>query len=177
MGELLKWREEPIAKHHNRTAFDCGEAELNAYLKRYARQNHETGGAKTFVAVSEADDAILGYYSVTFTALDYNQVPEHLRRGLGRYEFPVYRLGRLAVDQSVQGQGLGGKLLMRAGIRCLRVAEDVGGFGLLIDAKNEQVANWYRQFGAEPLASSSLSLFLPLRAIASALEQTEEPGR
>jgi predicted N-acetyltransferase YhbS len=56
------------------------------------------------------------------------------------YEVPASRLGRLAVDRSVQGEGLGGQLLLAAGKRCLAVAEQVGGVALLIDAKSERTA-------------------------------------
>ena len=59
------WREEAISKKHDRKSFDCGEPALNEFLQRYARQSHEAGGAKTFVAVKEADGkVILGYYSL-----------------------------------------------------------------------------------------------------------------
>ena len=50
----LVWREEALARSHDRKGFDCGEPALNDYLQRHARQNHEAGGAKTFVAVSQA---------------------------------------------------------------------------------------------------------------------------
>ena len=51
----LAWHEEAIARHHDRKAFDCGDAELNAFLVRYARQSHEKGGAKTFLAIDAED--------------------------------------------------------------------------------------------------------------------------
>ena len=60
------WHEEPIAKRHNRDAFDCGDAALNEFLRRYARQAHDHGGAKTFLAVPDADAMrILGFYSLS----------------------------------------------------------------------------------------------------------------
>jgi hypothetical protein len=46
---LPVWHEEPIGGHHDRKAFDCGDSVLNHFLQRYARQNHESGGAKTFL--------------------------------------------------------------------------------------------------------------------------------
>jgi hypothetical protein len=54
MQSLDAWRKTPIARDHDRPAFDCGVADLNAYLQRYARQNHESGGAKSFVAMTGA---------------------------------------------------------------------------------------------------------------------------
>ncbi len=168
---LWAWHEESITKHHKRDAFDCGDAALNDFLRRYARKNHEQGGAKTFLAIDNADaDTILGFYSLSPASIDYARTPEIVRRGLARHDVPVFRLARLAVDRSVQGQGLGGQLLLAAGRRCLRVSEEVGGVALLIDAKNVRVADWYATFGAEPLRDAPLSLVLPLRTIEAALK-------
>jgi predicted N-acetyltransferase YhbS len=93
-----------------------------------------------------------------------------MRRGLARYDVPGFRLARLAVDRSVQGQGLGGQLLLTAGIRCLRAAAEVGGVVLVIDAKNDRVARWYARYGAVPLQDAPLSLVLPLATIEAALK-------
>lgn len=166
----MDWREEPICRHHDRKSFDCGAAELNTYLARFARQNHESGGAKTFVAVSQAQPArVLGYYSISPGAIQFARVPETLTRRLGRYDVPVFRLGRLAVDLSVRGQGLGGDLLLAAGERALCVAADVGGVALAIDAKDETAARWYERFGALPLLDDPLKLILALSVIADAI--------
>jgi GNAT superfamily N-acetyltransferase len=165
------WHEEPIGKTHNRQAFDCGEAALNEFLQRYARKSHELGGAKTFLAISAADkETILGFYTLFPASVEYARTPELLRRGLARHDIPCFRLARLAVDRSVQKQGLGGQLLLAAGRRCLLAAREVGGVALLIDAKNEAVAKWYASYGAVPLADAPLTLLLPLATIEAALK-------
>jgi GNAT superfamily N-acetyltransferase len=162
----LVWREEAITRAHDRKRFDCGEPTLNEYLARFARQNHESGGAKTFVAVSPDEPTrVLGYYSLSPASLAYARTPTVLRRGLGRYEVPVFRLARLATDLTVQGQGLGGQLLIAAGMRCRAVATQVGGIALLIDAISERAAQWYSSYGAVPLQDAPLSLVLPLAVI------------
>ena len=165
-----RWREEPIGRRHDRKSFDSGVAELNQYLERYARQNHASGGAKTFVAVApDAPARVLGYYSVSPGAIEFALVPEAARKGLGRYEVPGLRLARLAGDGPAQGQGLGGELLMAAGERCLAVAAEVGGVALAIDAKDDRAAGWYEAFGALRLLDSPRQLVLPLTTIAQAI--------
>ena len=165
------WHEEPIAKRHNREAFDCGDAALNEFLRRHARQTHEQGGAKTFLAVRDDDAAqILGFYSLSPASVEFARTPAVIQRGLARHDVPVFRLGRLAVDRAMQRQGLGGQLLLAAGRRCLRAAQEVGGVALLIDAKNEGVAGWYASYGALPLLDAPLSLLLPMTTIQMALE-------
>ena len=166
---LPEWREEPIGRHHDRKCFDCGSAHLNEYLNRYARQNHEAGGAKTFVAMALDEPArILGFYSISPGSVAFARVPSSLIKKLGRYEVPVFRLGRLAVDLSAQGQGLGGDLLLAAGERALAVAAEVGGVALAIDAKDERTARWYERFGACPLLDDPCKLLLPLESIGAA---------
>ena len=166
----MDWREEPIGRHQDRKSFDCGVEDLNNYLSRYARQNHESGGAKTFVAVSPMKPArVLGFYTISPGAIAFADVPQNLTKRLGRYEAPVFRLGRLAVDRSVQGRGLGGDLLLAAGARALAVAAEVGGVALAIDAQDRSAARWYERFGAVRLLDDPLKLILPLAVIAEAL--------
>ncbi len=164
------WREEPIGRKHDRETFDCGEEPLNEFLRRYARKSHELGGAKTFVAVGADGKTILGFYSLSPATIEYARVSEVVKRGLGRYDVPGFRLARLAVALSHQGQGLGAQLLLAAGSRCLRAAEEVGGVVLAIDAKNQSVAGWYARYGAIPLEDAPLTLLLPLKTIAAALK-------
>ncbi len=170
MSAPLLWREEPVGKHHDRAAFDCGTPALNAYLDKYARQNHESGGAKTFVAVlPDQPGRVLGYYSISPGAIEFARIPYKLTKKLGRYEVPVFRLARLAVSVDVQRRGLGGDLLLSAGARALAVAAEVGGVALAIDAKDTRAAEWYQRFGAVSLLDDPLKLVLPLTTIASAM--------
>jgi len=168
----IAWHEEPISKKHDREAFDCGDAALNDFLRRYACKSHERGGAKTFLAINDSSSkAILGFYSLSPASVDYARTPEIVRRGLARHDLPGFRLARLAVDQGWQGQGIGGQLLLTAGRRCLLASAEVGGVVLVIDAKNERAAGWYASCGAAPLLDAPLSLLLPLATIEAALKK------
>lgn len=172
MIAMTAWHEEPIGRKHDRDAFDCGEAALNEFLRRYARKSHERGGAKTFLAIDKSDDkTILGFYSLCPASVDFARTPEIARRGLARHDVPGFRLARLAVDRRFQGHGMGGQLLLAAGRRCLLAAVEVGGVVLVIDAKNERAAAWYASYGAVPLLDAPLSLLLPLTTIEAALKQ------
>ena len=168
---MTAWHEEPISKKHDREAFDCGDEALNEFLRRYARKSHERGGAKTFLAIHDADRTILGFYSLSPASVDYARTPEIVRRGLARHDVPGFRLARLAVDRRFQGQGLGGQLLLAAGRRCIWAAAEVGGVVLVIDAKNEKVAAWYAGYGAVPLLDAPLTLLLPLSIVEAALKK------
>jgi GNAT superfamily N-acetyltransferase len=168
---LPAWREEPVSQAHDRQRFDCGESELNGYFQGHARKNHESGGAKTFVATSDGA-AVLGFYTLSPASVDCHRAPVVLTRNSGRYELPAFRRGRLAVDRAYQGQGLGG-MLLAAARRCIRAATEVGGSAILIDARNEHVARWYESYGALPLVDAPRALLLPLEKIAQALDEQQ----
>ena len=164
------WHEEPISRKHIRTSFDCGEIELNEFLQQHARQSHEKGAAKSFLAISNSDGkTILGFYSLSPASLLYARTPEIVRKGLARHDVPVFRLGRLAVNRQFQGHGLGGQLILVAGRRCILAATEVGGVAILIDAKTERAAKWYASYGAVALTDSPLSLVLPLATVRKVL--------
>ncbi|MEP7222414.1 MAG: GNAT family N-acetyltransferase [Novosphingobium sp.] len=168
---LPAWHEEPIAKSHDRRGFDCGDADLNTYLQKHARQNHEAGGSKTFCAIDDADPKrVLGFYSLAPISVGHDPLPETVTKGLPQHDVGGYLLARLATSQDLQGQGLGGQLLLAAGKRCLRVAAEAGGVFLLIDAKRERAASWYESYGAERLKDMPLKLVISLATIRDTLE-------
>ncbi|PWU06469.1 MAG: GNAT family N-acetyltransferase [Terriglobia bacterium] len=168
----MDWREQAIGRRHDRLGFDCGVTVLNEYLQRYARQNHESGGAKTFVAVGpRASSTILGYYTISPGSIEFARTPTIVTKKLGPYEVPVFRLGRLAISRVLHGRGLGADLLLAAGQRAIAVAREVGGVALAIDAKDDRAAAWYERFGALRLIDDPLKLVLPLDTIRLALGQ------
>ena len=121
-----------------------------------------SGGAICFVAApSDAPARVLGFYTLSPASLEYARTPALAKKGLARYNVPVFRLGR----------GLGGALLLRAAHRCIRVAQDVGGVALLIDAKNNRAARWYQSYGALALDDAPLWPALPLAVAADAIKR------
>ena len=171
------WREEPIAKRHNRKGFDCGQADLNDFLAKFARQAHESGASKSYAAVDTADGTtILGFYTLSPAQVNFDLAPQAARpAGAGRHPIGGFRLGRLAVSKAVQGQGLGGELLIAAARRCILVSAQVGGSLLMIDAKDEQAADWYKSYGALEIPKTPLSLVLPYTVFLAAMEQAGNP--
>ncbi len=75
---------EPLSAAHDREAFDCGEAVLSDYLRRYARQDEARGVGRTFVAVFEGERRVVGFYTICAGSVSFTDVPEHLRKRLPR---------------------------------------------------------------------------------------------
>jgi GNAT superfamily N-acetyltransferase len=161
-----EWVLETINKKHHRSSFDCGEADLNNYLKRFARQNAKNNISQTFVIVSHKDDKkILGFYSFSVGSIEFHSLPQDIYKRLPKYPIPIARLSRLAVDKTAQGKGLGEWLVMDAFKRCVNISKEIGIFGLVVDAKHERAKKFYFQYGFHELTAQSLTLFIPTKTI------------
>lgn len=160
------WNFVPIDKKHNRQEFDCGIKELNQYLSRYARQNHVKGINKAMVATKpDAPSTIDGYYTISSSTISFNSLPETGRKGLPNYPIPCALIGRLAVDISCQGEGLGKELLVNALLRIVRASSEIGIYAVRVDAINGIAKQFYLKYEFIPFKDKPLSLFLPLKTI------------
>ena len=151
----------PLDESHDRNAFDCGDPDLNRWFAQLARQHKGKGISSTFVAVAGAGSVqVLGYYAISIAELINAELPEKHVKRLPR-KVPVFRLGRLAVDQAHKGKRLGEFMLFDAIERIKRIAVEVGGVGLVVNAKPAAIG-FYSQYGFEQMADHPSNLFLPL---------------
>lgn len=153
-----------LDKSFDRAPFDCGSPELNDFIKAKARQNQAANFNKTFVAIQSGEKAkrVLGFYSLSMGEVDLSSLPEAMQKKLPKHPVPVARMGRLAVDNSTKGQGLGKLLLVDAMKRVQSASADVGVYALLVDAKDEAAKAFYKKYGFIELADEPMTLFLPL---------------
>ena len=151
----------PLDGGHDRTPFDCGVPALNLYLRNYALQNQK-GIVRNYVTTRADSKVVVAYYSLVYAALDQKRLPAKLVKGLSKYDIPVMLLARLAVDHREQGKGLGKALLKDAILRTIQAAEIAGLKLLLVHAKDEAAADFYRKHGFEPVVDDPLKLFLPV---------------
>ena len=155
---------EPISKTHQRDKFSCGKTELDVYLQRFARQNDEKNIAKTFVSV-DTENQVLGYYSLSSASIEFSELPDELRQSLPAYPVPAARLARLAVDNSIKGQGLGAKLLIDALQRIVSASQEIAVKVILVDAMDKEARDFYKYYGFIELPDQDLELFLPIETI------------
>lgn len=152
---------EPLSSRHDRDSFDCEEPSLNEFLKRFARQNDEKGLGRTFVAVLPDDDKIYGYYTIASGSVKFDTIPEKLPR----YPIPVAHLGRLAIDKTAKGQGLGKALLFDALKRIAGVSEQLGIYAVEVFALNKAAKTFYLKFGFNSLIDDEFHLYLTMKVI------------
>ena len=161
-----RWDFLSIDTKYQRDHFNCGNSELDNYLKKYARQNHESGIAKTFVAIDRSDlSKIDGFYTVSASDIEFDSLPESTRKKIPAYPIPVILIGKLAVDKSAQGKGLGGELLVNGLIRSAKIAQEIGIFAVRVDAIDLKAQKFYLKYEFIPLQDRPLTLFLPIKTI------------
>ena len=160
---------EKLNRDFVRADFDCGIKSLNDFLMLYALQNLKKNVSVTVVAVSEENPKkILGYYSVSIAQVNFENLPADQSKGIPRYPVPAMRIGRLAVDRSAQGAGLGGELLRHALHRAVDLSQEVGTCVVLVDALDEDAKRFYERYGFVSLVDLPLSLVLPMETIVEA---------
>ena len=148
---------------HDRSGFSSGSKPLDSYLRQQATQDSRRRIAACFVAL-DADDRIAGYYTLASASLLLSELPAEIGNKLPRYpSVPAVRLGRLAVDQDFQRQGLGGALLADALDRAIR--SEIAVYAMVVDAKDERAAMFYRHHGFIVLPAARMALFLPLASV------------
>jgi len=146
------------------TGFCCGTGALDEYIRRYASQDVRRDVARVFVATPEDSQCVAGFFTLSAGSVNCLDLPIALARKLPRYPVPVALLGRLAVDQNFQGQGLGSILLADACQKVVQASAVLAVAGIVVDAKDEQSASFYSHFGFTPLPGRPERLFLPAMA-------------
>lgn len=163
------WLVSALAKPHGRSTFECGEALLDEYIRRYVSQDSQRSLTRAFVLTGEVgagdESRVLGYYTLSAASIARERFPAEQAKQLPHYPIPAVLLGRLAVDRSVQGRGLGEFLLVDALKRVAAASQTIGVHAVLVDALHEAAAAFYAAYGFVPLVDRPLTLFLPLATV------------
>lgn len=154
----------PLQSGHDRTHFQCGSEALDRYFGQQVSQDVRRRVTACYVALAN-DHRIAGFYTLASATVLLVDLPLNLGKKLPRYPVvPAVRMGRLAVDLAHKGLGLGGALLADALARAIRA--EIAAYALVVDAKDESAAAFYRHHGFIPLQSQPMALFLPLATAA-----------
>ncbi len=166
MSAELEYSIEPLGKH-DRAAFSCGIEALDSYFRERASRDVRNKIAAVFVLMPRVrPECVAGYYALSSQEIDIRDLPPELTNRIGKYSrIPATLIGRLAVDRSLQGQGLGEVLLADALRRSLAASRSVASFAVLVDAKDENAARFYRKYGFLPLVGKRM--FLPMKTVES----------
>jgi len=158
------------------SAFDCGQLDLNEWLRRHAFTNQRAGMATVFATTDRETGRVVGYYSLATGGVENAAAPIRVTKGVPRHPVPVILLTRLAVDTSVQGRKVGRALLRDALARVNAAADEIGVRALLIHAKDEGARDFYLRCAEfDPSPTDPLHVFLLMKDLRKALEVDRGP--
>ena len=160
---------EPLTAAHDVSEFSCGKPTLDHWLKARALSNQEKG----FTAVLVVHEArrVIGYYGLAPTAVVPSILPRSIRTGQPPDPVPCLLLGQLATDTGWAGQGIGTGLVKHALQRCVHASELIGGRALMVNAVDEEAAQFWQRRGFLPTKDDPLVLFRSIAAIATSLAE------
>jgi GNAT superfamily N-acetyltransferase len=145
--------------------------ELDRYIRDHASQHVKRDVARIFVALQSGAPAVCGYYGLSAASFQRDNLPADQAKRLPRYAVPAVLLGRLAVDDGAKGKGLGAFLLMDALNRTLLATQTLAVHAMIVDARDDTAAAFYRKFGFMPFSGEARRrLFLPMGTIRKLVE-------
>lgn len=155
-----------LAEHHELDSFNSGEASLDEWLKKRARANQSGGASRVFVACEGS--RVAGYYALSSSSIAPAIVPGRFRRNMPD-PIPVVLLGRLAIDKSWQGKGVGRSMFRDAAMRVSQAADIIGVRGIIVHAISDDARKFYLALGFTECAEAPMTLVVTLQDIRAAL--------
>lgn len=159
---------ETLTEVHDLSQFSCGKLSLDNWLQTRALSNQKKG----FTAVIVVHEAgrVAGYYGLAPTAVVPARLPRSIRTGQSPDPLPCLLLGQLATDSNWRGKGIGTGLLKHALQRCVQGASLIGGRALIVNAVDEEAAQFWRRRGFLPSKDDPMVLARSILDIAASLE-------
>ena len=147
-----------LTAEHVLTAFDSGVASLDDWLRRRALANQVSGASRIYV-VATPENRVLGYYALASGALAHAEAPGRIKRNMPD-PIPMAVIGRLAIDRSMHGRGLGVALLQDAVLRVRQAASIMGIRGVLAHAISDDARAFYEHHGFIASATNPFTMIL-----------------
>jgi GNAT superfamily N-acetyltransferase len=160
-------RPEPLADIHELNDFFSGVTSLDDWLKRRARANQVSGASRTYVVAH--GNKVVGYYALASGAIATADSVGRFRRNMPE-PIPVVVLGRLAVDRSQQGRGLGRALFRDCALRVAQAADTIGIRGIVVQAISDQAKAFYQALGFDPSPAEPMTLMVTLADVRRLLD-------
>ena len=156
----------PLNADHDRSAFSCGTAAIDNFLKTQASQHMKKSHASVIFVLADEKNKVQAFYSLSNDSIPYSEIPEAIKKIVPRYKnLGVILIGQLAVDKASQNNRLGTHILMDALARCYDAASTVtGAVAVVVDPIDVRAAEWYKKFGFIQLPDQT-RLFLPMKTI------------
>lgn len=155
----------PLNSSHKKERFNCGQPLLDNYLHTQAKQDVKRKLSACFILADENNN-VMGYFTLSSASISKDLLPEEIKKKLSPsyHDLPVTLLGRLAVDNSYKGQGLGEFLLIDALKKCFESSGTIASMAVIADPIDTSAVKFYQKFGFILLPDSG-KMFLPMTTI------------
>jgi len=147
-------------------AFDSGVPGLDDWLKRRAKANQISGASRIYVVCE--NDRVVAYYALASGAVQIQEATGRVRRNMPDPVL-VAVLGRLAVERSSQGRGIGRALMRDASKRILQASDIIGIRAVMVHALSEDAKAFYLALGFEASPLHPMTLMATLADLQAAL--------
>ena len=167
MVDAPRFITEALRDEHDRAAFSSGSAALDRYFRQQAGQGHRWGITAVYVALdTTGENTIIGFYTLSATAVATATLPSDLTRKLPRYPaLPAVLIGRLARDERWRGQRVGFRLMVDAFDRVIAASTQIGALFTVVEAKDDAARRFYERCGFQLFPNSDNTLYLSLATI------------
>lgn len=162
---------EPLNSAHKKSDFSCGKEMLDRYIQEQAGQDVKRKLSACFVVNDVETNLLKGYYTLSNNSIPIELVPNQIQKKLPRSykSIPTTLLGRLAIDNKFQGQGIGKLILIDALKRSYEISKTIGSFAVIVDPIDQEAENFYDKYGFIKLPDSG-KMFLPMKTISQLFE-------
>lgn len=159
---------------HDRSAFSCGFAPIDNFLKSSLSDQIKHGFVAAWMATSGSDPAVLGFYTLGALAVRATLGPTKWQRA-GVPDIPVLYVRAVAVRLDWQSKGLGTALVVDALRRCSGLAEQMGAAAVVLDILEDdhfvRRQAFYADLGFRPLGDpdNPNRVYIPIADIRATL--------
>lgn len=160
-------RFERISDEHSVDAFRCGNTDLDDWLVGPALNSDRSGTARVYLWLDHLGE-VIGYFAITPHTVRREGLPRSVARGSPDI-IPGFLLARVAVAESLQGAGHGGRLLVEALRTTLGAVRIGGGRVIVVDAIDDNARNFYEHFGFKPIPDSAGRLVMKASTAAASV--------
>jgi GNAT superfamily N-acetyltransferase len=160
---------EKLTQDHDLSEFDCGNPQLNNWLRRFAWPNQRAETAKTYVAHQQ--NRVVGYHALAAGSVLKHEAPERIAQGIANHPVGLILLARLAVDQSEKGKGLGKALLRDALARIAQAADVVGVRAVLVHAIDDAARKFYLHHGFQASPVDPFQLMMLMKDLRASISR------
>jgi GNAT superfamily N-acetyltransferase len=155
----------PFQSTHDVTRFDCGKVPLNDWIRDTALRS-EGRTSRCYVVAQR--NVVVGFYCIAAGAVQHQGAPRKLRQN-SPDPIPVVIIGRLAVDKTLQGRGIGRGMLKDSLLRITKASELVGARAVIVHAVDQESVPFYARYGFRSFPSMNQTLFLTIEETIKAL--------